>query len=232
MLRLVAVLPLMMVSALASAQTPAAAPAKVTCGVIKPVLADAQAKLGGAQKLSQAAPKLADANPCDLGLRLPSIKTIIGMILKGKPEGGRHLETQTPFGMPSDKMFAGETGVVIDFGGVAPEQIQLFRLNVDGSPLLVTKNAGVRIDVPVMNFNEKNVFQWSITTSKAELRGEFTLVEPAKQAEVQAQLARIEADDSLDDVTKMVYTAAVFNTAHLNADRDRMLLVISRQLRP
>ncbi|WP_296000171.1 hypothetical protein [Rugamonas sp.] len=173
-----------------------------------------------------AAKALRATDPCKLvpGLSPKSLRVVWAGLLSNRQTGGRRLDNLAPEGLPNGSVLPGPAGIHFDFRAVAAEQIRSFRLERDHAVLADTAAPPPELDV--MPGGAGGDYRWVLVTRAASYHGEFTLLDGAERRDVEQQLAALEKS-GLDQVTLLLYKAAIYDDASLYSERDR----VYRQLR-
>ena len=178
----------------------------------------------GAPKTAAAAQALRATSPCKIvpGIRVKALASVWEKLLANTRTGGRRLDTQPPESLPNGVALARAGKVHFDFSALGAEAPRMLQISVDGRMLVDTKAPPRELDIPVGRASAEAVFSWVLVTSAATYHGEFTLLPDAERREVEQQLAQLDSQH-LEDSTRLVYQAAIYDEAGLYADRERIL---------
>ncbi len=178
-------------------------------------------------KIAAVAQSFTSANPCAYGIEVKSLRSIVKILISDKREGGRRLNNEVPTGLPNGVVMPAGQTVRFDFGEVAGERLRSFQLKVDSRLLVNLASPALQIDVPVARYGPNNSFDWTLNTGRASYQGQFTLIKPEDQVQLEQQLMQVEKAP-LDTVTKLIYKASLYDDAELYSNRDHALVEIRR----
>jgi hypothetical protein len=181
------------------------------------------------QRTAEAATALRATNPCKLvpGIRAKSLASVWARLLSSTKLGGRRLDTEVPPGLPNGLVLARGGMVRFDFSVLGDEKPRALRVSAGTRVLAEFGPLNSVLDLPVGKGAADTDYTWSLVTDRGSYRGSFTLLGEAERADVERQLAGL-AGALLDDTTRLLYTAAVYDEADLYSERERALLQARR----
>jgi len=183
-------------------------------------------------KAAAAVKTLRATDPCKTvpGLTAKSLASVWDGLLAYKKTGGRRLEPVVPDGLPNGTVLPGAAGVHFDFRAVAAEEIRSFRLEADRQILINGAAPPLDLNVPPAR-GEQAEYQWVLVTRLNTYKGSYTVIDSESRREVEQQLAALDGS-ALDDVSRLLYKAAIFDEAALYADRDRIFATLQKHVGP
>lgn len=175
-------------------------------------------------RTAAAAGALRATNPCKLvpGIRAKSLASVWARLLSNTQLGGRRLDTPAPPGLPNGLALARAGKVEFDLRVLESEQARSLRVSSGAGLLAEAGPAATMLAVPVAQGSPDTEYTWTLVTNRSSYRGSFTVLGAAESAEVERQLAGLAAEP-LDEATRLLYTAAIYDEADLYAERERVL---------
>ena len=184
---------------------------------------------GKSPALAKAAQALRDSDPCKVRVRVKSLAQIWRMLLLDKSTMGRRLEAPPPAGLPTGNVFPEQDVIQVDLSDAIAEGIQSFSISVDGRPLFNYNPPARQIALPVGEFNGNSRFTCVLRTKEKGYQFEFRLLDDENKKKVGEVLSELDAEP-LDEVTKLFFKAAIFNSYDLLFDRDRIISDLRKRL--